>query len=182
MTRALLYGGSFDPTHLGHVHLSHMAMKKLSFDTVIFVPAFQSPLKEAKPTEQHHRLAMLELALEDCDWAEISTLELERGGTSYTIDTVEALQGTYDELRLLLGSDQFEQFTKWHRWEEITTLANPAIMPRKGFETDDARLLHIDPLSATSTDIRALVCDGESIDTLVQHQVAQYIAQNKLYL
>jgi nicotinate-nucleotide adenylyltransferase len=182
MTRTLLYGGSFDPPHLGHVHLSHMAMKKLSFDTVIFVPSFQSPLKEAKPTEQHHRLTMLELALKNCDWATISTLELERGGTSYTIDTVEALQGTYDELRLLLGSDQFEQFTKWHRWEEITTLANPAIMPRKGFETDDARLLHIDPLSATSTDIRALVRRGESIDALVHPEVAQYIAQNMLYL
>ncbi len=182
MKRVLLYGGSFDPPHRGHVTVPHQAMQHLTFDEVLFVPAFRSPLKDSTPTEQHHRLAMLELALEQCDWASISTIELDRGGMSYTIDTIEALRNSYAELRLLIGSDQWAQFSKWNRWEDIVKLANPAIMPRAGFETNDATLLPIDTLSATSTEIRAMLHRGESIDALVHPRVAQYIAQNKLYM
>jgi nicotinate-nucleotide adenylyltransferase len=182
MTRTLLYGGSFDPPHLGHTKIPFAAMKHLAFDQVLYVPAFQSPLKQQKPTDNKHRIAMLELALDDSPWASTTTIEIDRGGTSYTIDTIEQLHNEYDELRLLIGADQWEQFKEWHRWEDIVKLANPAIMPRDGFNTNNERLLPIPQLCATSTTIRKRVHDGLTIDDFVVPAVAEYIAQHGLYL
>jgi nicotinate-nucleotide adenylyltransferase len=125
---------------------------------------------------------MLQLALTDCNWADISTVELERGGTSFTIDTIESLQHEGDEIRLLIGADQWVQFQQWHRWEDIIRLANPAIMPREGFNVQDNRVLRIDTLPGVSTDIRSLVRAGKPIDALVSPEVAQYISQHQLYL
>mgnify|MGYP001272352223 CR=1 FL=1 len=182
MTRTLLYGGSFDPPHPGHIEVPREAMEHLAFDHVLYVPAFQSPLKQRKPTDKKHRVAMLELALADCQWASISTIELAREETSYTINTIEALHATYDDMRLLIGADQWSQFRQWHRWEDILKLANPAIMPRVGFDVCDDRLLPISQLPSTSTAIREQIQRGENIKDLVVPSVAQYIAQHGLYL
>ncbi len=182
MTSTLLYGGSFDPPHLGHIDLPKEALEYLAFDHVLYVPAFQSPLKEQNPTDDSHRVAMLELAIENCPWASISTIELARKGTSYTIDTIEALRHEYDELRLLIGADQWAQFQQWHRWEDILTLANPAIMPREGFTLCDERLLPISQVHATSTMIRELLHEGANVGEYVLPKVAEYIAQHGLYL
>jgi nicotinate-nucleotide adenylyltransferase len=182
MTRALLYGGSFDPPHNGHIFVPLCAMEYLNFDSVLYMPAFQSPLKKSKPTAGKHRLAMLRLALADSHWATISTLELERGGMSYTIDTVEALRDEYDEIRLLVGADQWEQFNKWHRWEDIIAIANPAIMPREGTLLQDERVLPITPLLSASSTIRDRIKHSKSIENLMPLEVTQYIAQNQLYV
>ena len=182
MSRTLIYGGTFDPPHLAHVQVPHAAMLTLEFERVLFIPAFQSPLKDKTPTSDVHRVAMLELALEDAPWAEISTIEIDRGGTSYTIDTIESLLTDGEEFRLLIGADQWNQFEQWHRWEEIVKLANPAIMPRSDIEVDNPRLLSIEPLPAASTDIRSLVERGKSIESYVCPKVSSYIAQHALYL
>ena len=181
MTRTLLYGGSFDPPHIAHIRLPHDAMKLLGFDKVIYVPAFQSPLKEAPRTSDAHRLAMLKLALADCDWAVISAIELERGGTSYTIDTIESLQEDEGELRLLIGADQWKQLKQWKRWEDIVRIANPVVLPREGFNVIDERVLPVEPLPEVSTDIRTRIRKGMSIDSFVPPQVSSYIAQHRLY-
>ncbi len=182
MTRALLYGGSFDPPHNGHVLVPHNAVAQINYDVVVYMPAFQSPLKQNKPTAENHRLAMLRLALADCPWACISTFKLDRGGTSYTIDTIEAMQDDFDELRLLIGADQWEQFNLWHRWEDIIALADPAIMPRKGMALTEERVLPISPFLSASTAIRERIKQKKSIDDLVPLEVAQYIAQHQLYV
>ena len=78
MSRTLIYGGTFDPPHLAHVQVPHAAMVTLEFERVLFIPAFQSPLKDKTPTSDVHRIAMLELALEDAPWAEISKIEIDR--------------------------------------------------------------------------------------------------------
>ncbi|MDP7005635.1 MAG: nicotinate (nicotinamide) nucleotide adenylyltransferase [Phycisphaerales bacterium] len=182
MTRTLLYGGSFDPPHIAHVEIPHEAMKFLQFDNILYVPAFQSPLKDKTPSADRHRLAMLKLALTGCSWASISTIEIDRKGTSYTIDTIEALKDEYDELRLLIGADQWAQFKNWRRWEDIVALANPAIMPRDDFEISNERVLPISPITVSSSDIGKLVHSGESIGKLVLPSVAQYIAKHQLYL
>lgn len=182
MTRTLLFGGSFDPPHIAHVQVPRAAMEYLGFDRVLYVPAFQSPLKETTPTSANHRIAMLTLALADCPWAAISTIEIDKGGTSFTIDTIEALQSEYDELRLLVGVDQWEQFNKWHRWEDIISLANPAIMPREGSELADTRILKISPLPGASTTIRQKIRRSEGFAESIHPDVAVYIAQHGLYL
>jgi nicotinate-nucleotide adenylyltransferase len=184
MTKTLLYGGTFDPPHISHVQLPLAAMHALGFDRVLYVPAFQSPLKNTPHSAPKHRLEMLQLALTGCPWAEISTQELDKGGTSYSIDTIESFcheQHEGDELRLLIGADQWAQFQQWHRWEDIIRLANPAIIPRAGFDIQDPRILQIDTLPGVSTDIRSLIQTNKPIDTLVSPEVAQYIAQHQLY-
>ena len=180
MTQTLLYGGTFDPPHLAHVELPRAAMEHLGFDRVLYVLAHQSPLKDSPLTSETHRLAMLELALQDCQWAEASSIELDRGGTSYTIDTIESFRKEGDELRLLIGADQWLQFKQWRRWEDILRLANPVILPRDGFEVSSERLLQIDSLPAVSTDVRELIKQGKSID-IVLPEVAAYITQHQLY-
>ena len=182
MTRTLLYGGSFDPPHIAHVQVPRAAMEHLRFDRVLYVPAFQSPLKETRPTSASHRIAMLKLALSDCPWSIISTIEIDREGTSFTIDTIEALKDDYDELRLLVGADQWAQFNEWHRWEDIISLANPAIMPREEFRLEEANVLQIDPLPAASTTIRQKINRGECTSESIHPKVAAYIAQHGLYL
>ena len=185
MTKILLYGGTFDPPHISHTQLPFAALRELDFDQVLYVPAFQSPLKSSPHSSTAHRLGMLQLALADCKWAEISTIELDRGGTSYTIDTIESLQRNGDEIRLLIGADQWAQFQQWHRWEDIIRLANPAIMPRVGFDSVDCkddRILPIDTLPCVSTEIRSFISAGKPIDSLVTLEVAQYIAKHQLYL
>lgn len=182
MNKVLLYGGTFDPPHLGHVHIPKEAMEYLSFDRVLYVPAFQSPLKETAPMSASHRVAMLTLALADCPWATINTLEIERGNTSFTIDTIEELLGSYDEIRLLLGADQWAQFQQWHRWEDILDIAHPAILPREGFDIDDDRVLPIRQLPNASTTIREQICLNEAWESGVLTEVAQYIKKYKLYL
>lgn len=181
MTTTLLYGGTFDPVHNGHVQVPLAAMQHLGFDRVLYVPANIPPLKECAPTLPSHRLAMLQLALRDLPWAEISTIELDREGTSYTIDTLEALYSAGDSMRLLIGADQWQQFQSWKRWEEIIELADPVVMPREGCEIEHERILPIHPLPATSTDIRTFVRDGVSIEPLVDPQVAAYITKHNLY-
>ena len=181
MTSTLLYGGTFDPVHTGHVEVPFAAMQHLGFDRVLYVPANIAPLKEDAPTPSSHRLAMLQLALADSPWAEISTIELDREGTSYTIDTLEALQTEGDSIRLLIGADQWQQFQSWKRWDEIIELANPVVMPREGYAIDHERILPIRPLTETSTDIRTFVRDGASIEPLVDPRVAAYITKHNLY-
>lgn len=182
MCKVLLYGGSFDPPHLGHVHIPQEAMEYLSFDKVIYVPAFQSPLKERTPIEPTHRIAMLELALQGCEWAEISTLEIERKCTSFTIETIEALLGKYNSLRLLIGADQWEQFQQWHRWEDIARLANPAIMPREGSGVLASQTLPITPMKCSSTEIRKGMPSRGNNNALLHPDVTKYIARHNLYL
>jgi nicotinate-nucleotide adenylyltransferase len=182
MTRVLLFGGSFDPPHNSHLQLPREVMAHLKFDRVLYVPVFQSPLKEQPPTPWEHRLAMLELALDDCPWATISTLEIDRGGTSYTIDTIESLQNEYEELRLLIGSDQWIHFKKWHRWQDILRQANPVVIPREGYEVEHERVFQIGTQLGASSDIRALIRNGKSISELVPTKVETYITENGLYL
>ena len=181
MKKVLLFGGSFDPPHRAHVDIPHEAMKHLGFDEVLYVPAYQSPLKDHVHTPAKHRLAMLKIALRDKPWASISTIELGRKGTSFTIDTIESLQNEDTQLRLLIGADQWEQFPKWKRYEDIIAIADPVIMPRDGFINEDPRVVPIEELPASSSSIRQFISRGDPINPYVTTEVAQYIAEHNLY-
>lgn len=181
MKQVLIFGGTFDPPHLGHVKIPCAAMSHLGFDGVLYVPAFQSPLKESESSSSEHRLTMLTLALVDASWASISTLEIERTGTSYTIDTLEALQSPDTSYRLLIGADQWAQFASWHRYEDILKLANPVVLPRDGFESNDPRVLQIEALTASSSSIRERIQGELPVNDLVSPKVAAYITEHGLY-
>jgi nicotinate-nucleotide adenylyltransferase len=135
--RILICGGTFDPPHRAHVELTRAAAVVLACDKVLLIPAAINPLKsDQPPADPRHRLAMLHLALGS--WrgeprAEIETLELDRPGPSYTIDTLEELRRRLPNdstLRLLIGSDSAVDFKHWKDWPRILELATPAIMLR----------------------------------------------------
>lgn len=130
-----VFGGSFDPVHFGHLKLAQSCLEEAQLDRVWFVPAAHQPFKPDGPfAANSDRLAMLELALEVQPAFEISTLEIERGGMSYTIDTLLTLSAMMPgaELFLLMGADALVDFPYWRRPAEICRVAKPLVVNRGG--------------------------------------------------
>lgn len=128
-------GGTFDPLHEGHLDVARAAHHALSLTRVVLVPAAQSPLRTNPTASADHRLAMVKLAAEETDWLDISGMELEHPGPSYTAVTLDRLeaQGTpLSTLCLITGADAFASFTRWHRWEDILARVTIAVVSRPG--------------------------------------------------
>ena len=132
MERIGIYGGTFNPPHVGHLRAAEAARALLRLDRLILMPAFCSPVKQTPEVSAGHRLQMMRLAAKPN--MEVSELEIARGGTSYTVDTLAQLREAYPnaELVLLLGSDSFETFLSWKAPEEILKLASLAVLCRGG--------------------------------------------------
>lgn len=128
----LLYGGTFDPPHAAHGCLPQLAAKAIGASRVIWIPAAQNPLRTEESAPAADRVAMLEALLRESTEAEIDQRELRRGGTSYFVDTLRSFREEFPEtpIRFLIGADQALQFRRWHDWEVILDLAQPAIAPR----------------------------------------------------
>lgn len=128
------FGGTFDPLHFGHLNLVVSLAEKHALDRVLFCPVNQSPFKEESPTvSSEHRLAMTLLGIQDHPVFQLCKLELERGGVSYTVDTLRELKGHIDgsvELFLLLSSESIDSFDRWKGADEIVRLAQPLIGAR----------------------------------------------------
>src|SRR5215212_5728003 len=130
-----LFGGSFDPVHLGHQLVAQAAREELSLDRIFFVPAAQSPFKpDRQLAPGPMRTTLLRLALAGKSWAEIDTQELDRGGISYSIDTVENFRARFPkaELFYLIGADHVAQLPKWRQSAELAGLVTFVIIPRPG--------------------------------------------------
>lgn len=180
-----LYGGTFDPIHHGHLILAREAVEKLGLDRVVFIPAAQSPFKPTQisaPTEL--RVAMLKAAIAGENVFDLDESEIRRGGTSYTIDTVEEaiLRWPGAELWWLIGEDHLGQLPSWHRYNELKKLVRFAVFARAG--NDDApngfpRLTR--QVDVSSTEIRTRVARGDSIRYLVPEAVHSLIEEHRLY-
>lgn len=201
--RVLIFGGTFDPPHLAHTALPPLVARRLGCDRILYVPASANPLKAGTPpTAAEHRLAMLRLALADVPDAEISTLELDRPGPSYTVDTLRSLReqlGPEVELRLLLGSDQALSFHRWREWEKILDLATPAVMVRPPLDAASfgAQLAAVYPrgeadrwlgwstpvpqMDICATELRSRLAAGDDVRGLIQPAVIRYIRTHGLY-
>ncbi|MDD5474901.1 MAG: nicotinate-nucleotide adenylyltransferase [Syntrophales bacterium] len=133
-----LFGGSFNPIHLGHLRCAEELVELLALDEVVFIPAGRQPLKEEKPLLPfHHRAAMVRMAIAGNPAFSLSEREHERGGTSYSIDTVKEFLGEYPEetdLYFIMGQDAFQDITLWKAWRELLRCCNFIIMNRPGFE------------------------------------------------
>jgi nicotinate-nucleotide adenylyltransferase len=160
------FGGSFDPIHFGHIRLVVELMELHGLDEVLFCPAACSPFKTAHPPHAsgEHRLKMVELAIRDIPGCKASGIEIERGGASYTIDTLKELGGQW---HLLLTDEAMTHFSKWKDAEELRKLAPPLSEKRK------------DPIS--STQIRKRLSEGLYCAHLVPSQVLEYIEKHRLY-
>lgn len=189
-----IFGGTFDPVHLGHLIVAETARETLSLDQVLFMLAAQPPHKETRAlTAGDLRLAMLEAALADHPHFAISTLELERTGPSYTVDTLRALRQlpafSLADFFLIMGKDSLNNFHTWREPEAITQLAQLAVYPRRDeFEANVSANLptHYHSLQAplieiSSSEIRRRVQMNQSIRYLVPECVRNFIARRQLY-
>lgn len=206
-SRVLVFGGTFDPPHAAHVKLPALAAEHLNCEEILYVPAAVNPLKtDRPPTAPEHRLAMLRLAIADVPKARICTLELERTGPSYTIDTLGELRQQYAggstvRFTLLMGCDQTLEFHRWRDWRRILELATPAVMVRPPWDETSfhaalheryskleasqwmERIVPLPRMDVTATDVRRLIREGANgrLHEWVSGAVLEYIRRNHLY-
>lgn len=191
MQRIGLFGGSFDPIHLGHLLVAQAAREELDLARLFFIPAAQSPFKpDSQPTPAAERLRLLRLALAGKTWCEIDEQEIRRGGVSYTIDTVRDYAGRFPEAQIfyLIGADHLPQLPKWRAAQDLARLVEFVVIPRPG-QTETpfpapfrGRWLTGFPLGVSSSQIRARVKAGLPIEHLLPETVAEAIRNNRLYL
>jgi nicotinate-nucleotide adenylyltransferase len=185
MTRVGVFGGTFDPVHVGHLAIAHAAVESIPLDRVLFVLARRSPLKERGPiASEGDRLRMLELAIANEPRFAVSRLELDRDGPSYTVDTLERLAGK-DELFLILGSDALADLDRWKDPDRIARLATLVVAERPGApeRVGDAPIVRFDAprLDISSRELRARAARGRSLRYLVPEPVLQHIEARGLY-
>ena len=191
MERIGLFGGSFDPVHLGHLLVAQAAREELELARLCFIPAAQSPFKpQSQPTPAPQRLRLLRLALAEQPWCEIDDQEVRRGGVSYTIETVRDYARRFPEAQLfyLIGADHVPLLPQWREADELGRRVEFVVIPRPGQAQTPfpapfrGRRLAGFPLGVSSSQIRARVKAGLSIDHLVPAAVAEAIRNNRLYL
>ena len=184
-----IYGGSFDPPHLGHLLPVLDAAEQLGLDGVRFVPAAIQPLKvgraSASPAD---RLAMTERLVQGIPGFTVDPAEIDRPGLSYTVDTLAAVAAEVPgaALFLLLGADAYALFDQWRDPDRVRALATIAVMVRGDETTPPAerpgvRVLQSRRVDMSSTELRARVRDGRTIRGFVPDAVAQYVAEHRLY-
>lgn len=137
-----IFGGTFDPVHLGHLRLAEEAREQLVLPEVRWIPAGQPPHRAGPRVASRHRLAMVRAATADNPAFSVDSAEVESDAPSYTVTTLERLRGLEGArpLVLLLGADAFLGFTRWHRWRDIVELAHLAVLTRPGFQFDPAKV------------------------------------------
>lgn len=183
-----ILGGTFDPVHFGHLVAAVSARDQLLLERVLLIPNTRSPLKTAAPVAPvADRLAMLRLAVAGTDGLVVSDLESARGGVSYTVDTLRAVRAAYAdaELFLILGSDALADFGLWRDHDDVRELARLVGIDRGDGEVaasvPDARIVRMPRLDISSSDIRARIAAGRSIDFLTPSKVVAYIMERRLY-
>ena len=194
-----IIGGTFNPPHMGHINAARAARKELSLSSLIFIPSAVPPHKqmaEASATPEQ-RLFMTRLAAEELG-AEVSDMEIARGGTSYTVDTLRELRekNPTDELWFIMGTDMFLTIEKWREPEEIMRLARLAVAPRNDADRDslvshaehlkakygaESFVMKTAALEISSTEIRNAINNKTSSEYLPK-SVYEYIKQNDLYI
>jgi len=192
-----IFGGSFDPVHNAHLALAQACQEQATLDEVWFVPTAIQPLKEHGPQATDvQRVEMLALALGNRpDWR-VCTIEIDRGGKSYTVDTLRQMFEELPEVELffMMGADAVRDVPQWKEPTEIFRLATPLVVRRGGEpEPDLATVRALSPadkppqfitmpaIKASSTEIRRRIAAGQSIDDLVPLAVARYVHDEQLY-
>lgn len=197
--RVGVLGGTFDPVHIGHLIIAEAVQVQLRLEKVLFVPAGQPWLKLQHPiTPVGYRVEMLRLAILPNLYFELSDVEVERSGPSYTIDTMVELRnrlGAQADLFFILGCDALAQFAEWKEPSKLIQLCKLAVVPRANLAfsaledlerhipgiTDRVSYVATPIIDISSSQIRERVARGLSIRYLVPDKVEEYIAQRRLY-
>lgn len=190
MSKVGVYGGTFDPIHTGHLITAQHILEERRLDKIIFIPAYISPHKtQVLSTESKHRLEMVKIAIDGYKRFDLSDYEIQKGGVSYTVDTLKELKNSYKEIELIIGYDNLLSFDIWHEPDQITKLAKLLVLKRKfagdinQFNKYFAEAVFIDSpvIDISSTIIRERVRKNLPVDFLVPQKVKEYITANSLY-
>lgn len=194
-----LFGGTFAPPHLGHVHAVEAILRHAGLDEILVMPTAVPPHKvKAGGDTPEVRLAMCRAAFECLDGVSVSDFEIRKGGISYTVQTLEhfAQQEPEREIHLICGTDMFLTLDKWYRAEDIFRLAKIICIPRDrtelGILTEkqtayhenyhaDARILAVEPVDMSSTEVRRRIENGEDLAGFLPPAVTEIIKREKLY-
>ncbi len=193
-----IYGGSFDPVHVGHVNAALTFMEELSLDKIIVIPAYQPPHKKGLAlTPSEHRLNMCNLAFGSLEGFEVSDIEIKREDEGYMAVTVAQLREEYpdDEFFLLIGGDMLLSFRRWYAWNKITDEAVLAVAERNWEDSSaieaeaailrsegaEVRIVPIDVKEISSTSVRETVRRADDISSMVPKGVDEYIWDHYLY-
>ena len=190
MSKVGIFGGTFDPIHLGHLITAQSVREIRELEKIIFIPAFISPHKsDAKTSSPDDRLNMIKLAIEGVSFFDYSDMEIKMGGVSYTVDTLRELKKNYEELEFIIGYDNIFTFHTWKDPDEILKLAKIIVLKRKSsqpppFEDKyyrQAVFVQTRGIEISATDIRERVKNKMPVNYLVPHAVMEYIYKNNLY-
>ena len=189
-----LFGGTFDPPHIGHLIIAETIKESERFDKMIFVPAFHPPHKDdSNLSSIEDRLEMLRLSVNHDDTFELSDIEIERGGISYTIETIRELKSRYDltkrHIYFLMGSDALVQFHDWKDHVSILKECRVLVATRPGFRSSrispdimaQIRFANMPQFEISSSQIRRRVRQRQTIRYMVLDPVWEYIQKNGLY-
>ena len=196
-----VFGGTFDPVHLGHLILAEQCREQARLDQVWFIPAYRPPHKQDQPvTPFHQRVEMLALAIAGHAAFRIDEIEKEHGGLSYTVQTLEELKRLHpaDELFLIIGSDVLPDLPKWREPERILALVGLLVAARPGWDVWSAdrvraavklpaevplrmQVVQVPLIDNSSRDLRARAAEGRSLRYLVPRAVECYIEAHHLY-
>lgn len=199
-----ILGGTFNPPHIGHLALARHALSELGLQRVLLMPAHVAPNKPAVRDDPGpaHRLAMCRLAVAQEPNLEASALEIERGGTSYTVDTVQSIHDAHPDakLTLILGADTARTLPGWREPARLLGMVRLAVAQRDELDLQDVSVelkslmsaqgpgfpphmtpLRMTPVAVSSSAVRGLIAAGAPVTELVGAPVARYIAEHGLY-
>ncbi|MBA7480305.1 Nicotinate-nucleotide adenylyltransferase [subsurface metagenome] len=192
-------GGTFDPIHNGHLMVAEEVRTRLNLAEILFVPAGQPWLKTDTPiSPAEHRIQMVRLAIAGKPYFGLSTIEVERAGPTYSVDTVAKLKaqlGAGDELFLILGWDSLAELPQWREPSQLIEMCHLVVVPRPGYPTPDLnsleaaisglsqRVVFLDgpEIDISASEIRDRVARGLSVHHLVPEPVNRYIKEHRLY-
>lgn len=186
-----ILGGTFDPVHIGHLITAQFLVELRQLEKIIFIPCNISPHKtESNHSLPFHRVNMLKLAIAGNNSFEISTIEIERSGISYTYDTVLELKKKYNKIELIIGFDNLAKFDTWKEPDKLIQLTSLVVMRRKARDEQNSQdkyskaAFYVDTphIEVSSTIIRERVKNNLPVDFLVTPEVKDYIYRNKLYV
>lgn len=196
MKKTVLFGGTFNPVHNGHVALLKALKQLPNVEKILILPANIPPHKAAATVSGEHRLAMCKLAFEGLEQVTVSDLELTMGGKSYTLHTLLELQKRgVQQPYLAIGGDSLRDFEKWYEYRRVLQLCHLAVCPRAGVQSEDflkelqrlqeqgafVTVLPVQLPEVSSTQIRERALAGQSLAGLVPEKVEEYILKNRLY-
>jgi nicotinate-nucleotide adenylyltransferase len=190
MSRVGILGGTFDPPHNAHLVMAETALAKVPLDKVLFMPAPDPPLKNAPDiTPYDTRVEMVALAIHGRSGLELSRLEEFRPGSSYTVDLLKHYRSVFgEEPFLILGADSVSDLAKWKEPETILSLATLVVFPRTGYSPrvpvggEASVVMFEEPvIDISSTDIRARIRRGASVQSLLPGSVLEFILDKRLY-